>query len=664
MKNIVSAMLKMEPNVDRRSLALVILSMVSGYFAIIFKLEGAKIQKILFLRPHSDMKLLRRLLRYLRHYKSNIAFAIVANLLYALFSIFTLSMIVPFLSVLFNQVQQVTARPEFSLTSRYVIDTFYYYMGVVVAHFGQRSALLYIAIVMIIVSFCSNLFRYASMYCLAPLRSGMLKDMRNDFYHRLIILPLSFYSEQRKGDIISRIGADVQECEWSIFASLLSICRDPVMIAISLVVLFTINVRLTLVSMVILPLMGYLLASIGKHIRNYSLRSQRLLGQMSSLFDEAIGGLRVIKGYNAQQHAAEKFRHQSFQFYRLNKKMFRISELGSPLVEFLSIVAMMAILLLGMLLFPDSVTMKGTMLMLYFVVFARMIAPAKSLVTTYYTLQKGLSAAERVFEIMDADEVIVERENALPIHSFKDKIEFRDVSFSYRNASSAEECEVLHHVNFELPKGKTIALVGPSGSGKSTIVDLIPRFFDIQFGEILVDGKRNEEYVISDLRGLFGIVNQDVILFNDTVFNNIAFGLENVSEEQVVAAAKIAQAHQFITEMEQGYQTVLGDRGMRLSGGQRQRISIARALLRNPEIFILDEATSALDNESEYQFQEALTPLLSKRTGIIIAHRLSTIRFADEILFIRDGRIIEQGSHQQLMERQGAYYTFYTTQQQ
>ena len=609
------------------------------------------------------MKLLRRLLGYLSPYKSNIAIAIVTNLLYALFSIFTLSMIVPFLSVLFGQVQQVSVRPEFSLSSRFVIDTFYYYMGVVVEHFGQQSALLYIALVMIFVSFCSNLFRYAGMYWLAPLRAGMLKDMRNQFYHQLIVLPLAFYSEQRKGDIISRIGADVQECEWSIFASLLSICRDPVLLIMSLVVLFSINVRLTLVAIVILPLMGYLLAAIGKHIRNYSLRSQQLLGRMSSLFDEAIGGLRIIKGYNAQQHATNKFRHQNFQFYKVNKKMFRISELGSPLVEFLSILAMLAVMLLGLLIFPNAVTLKGTMLMLYFVIFARMIAPAKALVTTYYTLQKGLSAAERVFEIMDADEVILEKENALPIKTFKEKIAFQDVSFSYRGATTADTCEVLHHVSFELPKGKTIALVGPSGSGKSTIVDLIPRFFDVQFGDIFVDGKRNDEYVISDLRGLFGIVSQDVILFNDTVFNNIAFGLEYVTEAQVIEAAKIAQAHDFITEMENGYQTVLGDRGMRLSGGQRQRISIARALLRQPDILILDEATSALDNESEYRFQEALAPLLKNHTGIIIAHRLSTIRFADEILFIQDGHIVEQGNHQQLMDKHSCYYAFYTAQQ-
>lgn len=604
--------------------------------------------------------MLKRLLRYLLNYKSNIFLVVLAQLLYAVFSIFTLSMIVPFLSVLFGQVDQVTVRPEFSLTTRYVIDTFYYYMGVVITRYGQMSALFYIAGVMILLSFLSNLCRYMGMFWLAPIRSGILQDLRHDLYERILILPLSFYSEQRKGDIISRMGADVLEVEWSVFSSLQSMCRDPFLIIIFVATLFAINVPLTLITLVILPLMGYGLAAIGRGIKKYSLKSQQLLGRMSSLFEEAVGGLRVVKGYNAEKQAYEKFKHENFQFYRLNKRVFRINELGAPLVEFLCILALLLISLTALVWLPSSATMKGTVFMLYFVVFARVIPPAKALVSTYYTLQKGMTAASRVYEIIDADEKITECQEPKTIDALKDSIEYRNVSFAY--GEGQEQHGVLHHIDLTIRRGQTIAVVGPSGSGKSTLVDLLPRFYDITEGELLLDGIPVNQYRISDLRSLFGIVNQDVILFNDTVYNNIVFGMKDVTEEQVVAAAKIAQAHQFISEMEDGYQTVIGDRGARLSGGQRQRISIARAILRNPEVLILDEATSALDNESEYSFQEALMPLVKTKTAIIIAHRLSTIRFADEIIFLKEGRIVERGSHDKLMAARGEYYHFYTAQ--
>jgi len=616
------------------------------------------------LRFENGMEYLGRILKYLKNYKLQIALILIVQFLYAIFSIFTLTLLVPFLQVLFGQVEPVTAKPDFSLSPNYVIDTFYYTMGTVIERHGQGSALFFIAGTMILLSFLSNLCRYAGMFWLSHIRSGILFNIRDDFYRKMLRLPIAFYSKQRSGDMISRIGADVLEVEWSIISSLLALCRDPFLMIAYLITLFTISVKLSIVTLLIIPAMGVILSIIGKNIRNYSLMSQQLIGRMTAYFEEAVDGLRVIKGYNAQNYVSEQFRKENFQFYRLNKKIFRIKELGSPLIEFLCIFTALAICLIGLVAFPESFAANGSLFMLYFVVFARMIPPAKSLATTYYQMRKGLSAAARIYEVIDADEQIKDVENPKHITDFQDTIEFKDVSFSYNNdISNEEECDVLKHISFTLKKGETMAIVGPSGSGKSTLVDLLSRFYDIRFGQILIDGIPTNQYALGDLRSLFGIVNQDVLLFDDTVYHNLTFGVEHATEEQVVAAAKIAQAHDFIMELENGYQTEIGNRGMRLSGGQRQRLSIARAILRNPQIFILDEATSALDNESELLFQEALLPYIKHHTGIIIAHRLSTIRFADKILFLKNGEISEMGSHQELMEKKGEYYRFCMAQQ-
>ena len=609
------------------------------------------------------MEYLGRIFKYLKNYKLQIALILIVQVLYAFFSIFTLTLLVPFLQVLFQQVDPVTTQPAFSLSPQYLIDSFYYWMGVVIERHGQGSALIFIAGTMILLSLLSNICRYAGMYWLSHIRSGILSNIRDDFYRKLIRLPLSFYSEQRSGDIVSRMGADVLEVEWTVISSLLTLCRDPFLIIAYLITLFAISVKLSLVTLLILPLMALMLSVIGKNIRNYSLKSQGVIGRMTAYFEEAVDGLRIIKGYNAQDYVSEQFRKENFQFYRLNKKIFRIKELGSPLIEFLCIFTALAISLIGLVAFPESFAAKGSLFMLYFVVFARMIPPAKSLATTYYQMRKGASAAARIYEVMDADEQIKDVENPKHIADFKDVIEVDDISFTYnRQVTAAEDCDVLKHISFTLKKGETVAVVGPSGSGKSTLVDLLSRFYDIRFGEIRIDGIPHNQYALSDLRSLFGIVNQDVFLFDDTIYNNLTIGVENVTMEQVVAAVKIAQAHDFITELEDGYETRVGNRGMRLSGGQRQRVSIARAILKNPQIFILDEATSALDNESERLFQEALLPYIKQHTGIIIAHRLSTIRFADKIIFLKNGCIEETGTHEELMAKEGEYFRFYNAQ--
>ena len=601
------------------------------------------------------MKQFRRVLTYLRDFKINIVLIFFFNLCYAVFSVFSLSMVAPFLSVLFGNGTLVTERPELSLNANDILNTFYYYMGIIIHDYGQFYALVFIAITMIISTLFSNLFRYLGLYANAPIRAGISKGLRRDVYHRLLILPLSFYNRQKKGDILNRIGSDVQEVEWSVVCSLQMFFRDPILVIVFLITLFSISYKLTLLTLIILPPAGILIAKIGKSIKKNSTEAQQILGRMTSAFDEAISGLRIIQGHTATDYADRRFRKMNDRFFVLNRRIFRKTEIGAPLVEFLCILALVIVLLLGGNFVVSDAAMTGEKLILFIVIFARIIPPAQSIVSSYYTIQKGMASADRIFRVIDEDEVIEEAKEPVSKKTFDDKIEYSHVHFSYREDDNEE---VLSDINFTLEKGKTVALVGASGSGKSTIVDLLPRFYDVKEGQILIDGIDIKNLKISDLRSIFGIVNQDITLFNDTVYHNIAFGKEWVTREMVEEAARTALAHDFIMEMAEGYDTVIGDRGMMLSGGQRQRLSIARAVLQNPQVLILDEATSALDTESEYIVQQSLQRLMEWRTTIVVAHRLSTIRRADEILFVQGGRIIERGNHDELIALGGEYAKF------
>jgi subfamily B ATP-binding cassette protein MsbA len=601
------------------------------------------------------MKQFRRVLTYLRDFKINIVLIFFFNLCYAVFSVFSLSMVAPFLSVLFGNGTMVTERPELSLNANDILNTFYYYMGIIIHDYGQFYALVFIAITMIVSTLFSNLFRYLGLYANAPIRAGISKGLRRDVYHRLLILPLSFYNRQKKGDILNRIGSDVQEVEWSVVCSLQMFFRDPILVIVFLITLFSISYKLTFLTLIILPPAGILIAKIGKSIKKNSTEAQQILGRMTSAFDEAISGLRIIQGHTATDYADRRFRKMNDRFFVLNRRIFRKTEIGAPLVEFLCILALVIVLLLGGNFVVSDAAMTGEKLILFIVIFARIIPPAQSIVSSYYTIQKGMASADRIFRVIDEDEVIEEAKEPVSKKTFDDKIAYSHVHFSYREDGNEE---VLSDISFTLKKGKTVALVGASGSGKSTIVDLLPRFYDVKEGQILIDGIDIRKLKISDLRSIFGIVNQDITLFNDTVYHNIAFGKEGVTREMVEEAAKTALAHDFIMEMTEGYDTVIGDRGMMLSGGQRQRLSIARAVLQNPQVLILDEATSALDTESEYIVQQSLQRLMEGRTTIVVAHRLSTIRRADEILFVQGGRIIERGNHDELIALGGEYAKF------
>ena len=593
--------------------------------------------------------------RFVSPYKRYIGWAIVLNVLSAIFNVFSFTLLIPILNILFKTGEntQVYHFMEWGSGSlkEVAVNNFYYYVTQMIETHGPQMTLLFMGLFLAFMTMLKTSCYFGSSAIMIPLRTGVVRDIRVMVYSKVMHLPLGFFSEERKGDIIARMSGDVGEIENSITSSLDMLLKNPILILLYFSTLIVTSWQLTLFTVLVLPGMGWLMGKVGKKLKRKSLEAQGKWSDTMSQLEETLGGLRIIKAFIAEDKMVDRFKQCSDELRDATNKVAIRQSLANPMSEFLATLLIVLVLWFGgLLILGDGTSMEASTFIFYMVILYSIINPLKDFAKAGYNIPKGLASMERVDKILKAENPIKEPVNPLPLHGMNDRIEFKDLSFSYDGKR-----EVLKHVNLMVPKGQTIALVGQSGSGKSTLVDLLPRYHDVQLGEITIDGVNIKNFRIHDLRALIGNVNQEAILFNDTFFNNIAFGVENATMEQVVEAAKIANAHDFIMETELGYQTNIGDRGGKLSGGQRQRISIARAILKNPPILILDEATSALDTESERLVQEALERLMKTRTTIAIAHRLSTIKNADEICVLYEGEIVERGKHEELLEKNGYY---------
>lgn len=593
--------------------------------------------------------------RFVSPYKRYIGWAIVLNVLSAIFNVFSFTLLIPILNILFKTGEntQVYHFMEWGSGSlkEVAVNNFYYYVTQMIETHGPQMTLLFMGLFLAFMTMLKTSCYFGSSAIMIPLRTGVVRDIRVMVYSKVMHLPLGFFSEERKGDIIARMSGDVGEIENSITSSLDMLLKNPILILLYFSTLIVTSWQLTLFTVLVLPGMGWLMGKVGKKLKRKSLEAQGKWSDTMSQLEETLGGLRIIKAFIAEDKMVDRFKQCSDELRDATNKVAIRQSLAHPMSEFLGTLLIVLVLWFGgLLILGESSSIEASTFIFYMVILYSIINPLKDFAKAGYNIPKGLASMERVDKILKAENPIKEPVNPLPLHGMNDRIEFKDLSFSYDGKR-----EVLKHVNLTVPKGQTIALVGQSGSGKSTLVDLLPRYHDVQLGEITIDGVNIKNFRIHDLRALIGNVNQEAILFNDTFFNNIAFGVENATMEQVVEAAKIANAHDFIMETELGYQTNIGDRGGKLSGGQRQRISIARAILKNPPILILDEATSALDTESERLVQEALERLMKTRTTIAIAHRLSTIKNADEICVLYEGEIVERGRHEELLEKNGYY---------
>lgn len=597
--------------------------------------------------------------KFLRHYaapyKWNIAASIFFNLLTAFFTLFSFAFIMPILQMLFGLNTTEYHYMEWGQASLMdvAMNNFYYYISSLIISIGPSITLLLLAGLLAGMTLLKVLSAYSSELFTIPMQNGITRDIRNTMYDKIVSLPIGFFTREKKGDIMARISGDVVEVQVSVMSSIFSLVKYPIMIIASLGMMLAISWQLTLFVFVLLPLIGALMGAVGKKLKAQSLATQERFGSMLSNIEETIGGLRVVKAFNAESHMDRNFRTETTDLYRLQNALMRRTALAHPMSEFLGTVAVAITLWFGgSLILSGTSSITAPEFIYYMVMFYSLINPAKEFSKTSYAVQKGMGAMKRIDKILNAENPIRDPEHPqeLPTGRGNSSVSFRNVSFSYDG-----ERDVLSDINLEVKPGQTVAIVGQSGSGKSTLVDLIPRFWDVQRGEVEVDGINVKDLRIKDLRSLMGNVNQEAILFNDTIYNNIAFGDKNATPEKVEGAARIANAHDFIMATEHGYDTMIGDRGCRLSGGQRQRISIARAVLKNPPLLILDEATSALDTESERLVQDALEKLMKDRTTIVIAHRLSTIVNSDLICVLQDGRIAETGTHSQLIDHGGIY---------
>jgi subfamily B ATP-binding cassette protein MsbA len=599
------------------------------------------------------MKRIKEILGLLTDFKRAVALNMLFNLLSTLFSVISFASVIPFLKILFNtgEITISETKPVFSSSSEDMMDWLNYWINSYIIEFGKESALFYFSALIVVVFLLKNIMRYMATYYVAQIRVGVVASFREKMHAKLVRLPLSYFTEERKGNILTKVTGDVSEVEWTILGSIEMIFRDPIMFIVYFGFLIKMNWQLTLMVLIVLPISGLLISLAAKNLKSSAKRGQEQLDNILSTIEETVSGLRIIKSFNAEETTHGKFTESNEKFRNLMTKLYYRQYLGSPISEFLGAVAMAFILWFGgRMIVQESASFDGAFFITFILIFSQLIPPAKSVAEAYFRLKKGGASLDRINELLNTDEKIHEVANPITLSGFNDKVEFKNVHFEYEKGMP-----VLKNINLSVKKGSMVALVGQSGGGKSTIADLVPRFYDITSGDILIDGNPIKQVGLKDLRSLMGIVSQQSVLFNDTVFNNIALGMPNATEEEVTKAAKVANAHEFIEHLENGYHTNIGDGGGKLSGGQRQRLSIARAVLKNPPILILDEATSALDTESEKLVQDALTKLLENRTSLVIAHRLSTIQHADEIVVLKNGEIMEQGSHSELLAKNGEY---------